>query len=224
MYGRGQLYHGMAIYAGKQNAGRGRHGRTWQSPEGNLYYSYFVDVEVASSVVPQLSFVAAIALLRTIEQIAGVSDDFTLKWPNDILLKGKKIAGILLEAIALKNNRAELVIGIGLNLVSHPKETNYPSTDLKSELSIESKPENWVDTLTASLSNEIFTWRKLGFAAIRHCWLQRAFNLSKPIRIMDPAKDHQLDGIFEGIDEQGQLLLRLQNGDLIAINSGMIAA
>ena len=122
---RGPLW----IVAERQTAGRGRRGRAWVSQAGNLFASLLLTAVAPSARQPQLSFVAALALHDAVAEVApGLKPLITIKWPNDLLLRGMKIAGILIEAAGGEDGA--VAIGIGVNCASHPASADYPATDL----------------------------------------------------------------------------------------------
>ena len=123
---RGPLW----ISAERQTAGRGRRGKAWSSPPGNLYATLLVIEPCASALAPQLSFVAGLAVHDTVAETASkFATALELKWPNDLLLAGKKLAGLLIES---ESRPFAVAIGFGVNCAMHPADTAYPATDLRS--------------------------------------------------------------------------------------------
>src|SRR5919198_6069394 len=122
---------GTLVWAVAQSAGRGRRGHLWQSPPGNLYLSLVLRPDVPPALAPQLGFIAALALGDALDQLAGPGLQLRYKWPNDVLAEGRKIAGILLESETAGAGRLEFVIiGIGVNIASAPRDLEYPATSL----------------------------------------------------------------------------------------------
>ena len=196
-----------------QTAARGSRGRDWQSNEGNLFASLLL-VDPAeggyASVLSGLTFVASLALLWSIKESTKDDINVKLKWPNDVLVNGKKCAGILLENQNIKGTPA-LVIGIGVNCVSHPSNTNYPATNL-SRQGIAISAEELFKSLVTHMDGFITQWdRGRNFAEIRQSWLKHAIGLGKPIRVKIPGQADET-GIFETIDETGFLILDQENG------------
>jgi BirA family biotin operon repressor/biotin-[acetyl-CoA-carboxylase] ligase len=190
---------GLVIHALQQTAGRGRHGRTWQSPEGNLYCSVVLRPKNAPQSFGQYSFVAALALGHTVK--AFLPDvAVTLKWPNDVLAGGKKISGILLES-----GEGYLIVGMGLNVLHHPEDALYPSTSLHAMGA--GMPA--VDAVRDALLGYLWHWydvmRTIGFAPVRSAWIANAQKGQMSVKLPDGA----VEGSFETIDEQGYLVLRL---------------
>jgi BirA family biotin operon repressor/biotin-[acetyl-CoA-carboxylase] ligase len=153
---------------------------------------------------PQLSFVAALALHDAVATCAPrVGPLLTLKWPNDLLLGGRKLAGILIEGES--DPAFAVAIGIGVNCAHHPNETRYPATDLKTAGAVV-PPGHLAAALAAAMQRRLGQWQRgEGFAAIRTDWLKRAAGLGQKIEIRLPERD--LIGLFEGLDEAGRLIL-----------------
>jgi BirA family biotin operon repressor/biotin-[acetyl-CoA-carboxylase] ligase len=196
---RGPLW----ISAERQTAGRGRRGKIWVSPPGNLYATLLLVEPCAAALAPQLSFVAGLAIHDAVARTAaGIAASLKLKWPNDLLLFGKKLAGLLIES---DSRPFAVAIGIGINCASHPDETSYPATDLRSERCAIA-PLDLLSTVAAAISRRLDQWQAgADFASIRADWLARVAGLGAPIKVRLP--ERQLDGVFEGIDESGRLLL-----------------
>lgn len=201
---------GTLIWARAQSAGRGRQGREWVSPPGNLYASLILRPAVPIATAAQLGFVAALAVA---EACRGEAPDaaIALKWPNDVLLAGRKLAGILLESQASADgNLAWLVLGIGINLATYPVGVEYPATALAAT-GADAAPE----AVLAALARAFLVWYERwhdggGFAGIRSEWLARAQGLGEPIRVRLPGAT--LEGRFAGLDNDGTLLLDMAIG------------
>ncbi|WP_245422029.1 biotin--[acetyl-CoA-carboxylase] ligase [Alsobacter soli] len=205
------------ITAQAQEQGRGRSGRRWVSPKGNLYASLLLRSPCAPSVAPQLGFVAAVALHRALSGVTGLPPGrLALKWPNDLLLDRAKLAGVLVEGSLLGDELA-VVIGIGVNAAHHPAETPYPATDLGAAgLPVGVAP------LFASLSDSLaLTFKRWAggeaFGAIRRDWLDRAGGLGETITVRRPEGDRR--GVFVDLDPGGRLLLD-EGGRRVAIEAG----
>lgn len=211
---RGPLW----ITAAKQETGRGRRGREWASPAGNLYSSLLLTDPAPAPVAAQLSFVAALALHDAVAECAPqLGPLLTLKWPNDVLLGGAKIAGILIEAESGPPFAA--VIGMGVNCASHPADTAYPATDLK-VAGANVIPEALLLALAVAMQTRLAQWDGgQGFAAIRSAWLRRAAGLGRDIRVRLP--EREFSGIFDGLDEAGRLLVRGEDG-ITAVTAGEV--
>jgi BirA family biotin operon repressor/biotin-[acetyl-CoA-carboxylase] ligase len=187
------------ITAARQTAGRGRRGRQWQSAEGNLAATLLICPVRNKSEWPQLSFVAAIAVADMAARLAP-SATIAVKWPNDILAEGRKLAGILLETAG-----EALAIGIGVNLNAHPSDTEFPAISLPALGAKPSSPEDAMALLAPGFAGWYDLWEGAGFAPIRDAWLARAAGLGSRIRARLP--DAERVGVFEGIDAEGALLL-----------------
>ena len=167
---------------------------------------------------PQLSFVAAIAASDMGASFAPQAR-IALKWPNDVLADSKKLAGILLEGGPDKSNKAWLAIGIGVNLASHPDGTEFPATSLAGLGIAAPSPEDALTILAARFAHWYAVWMKTGFETVRTAWLARAVALGAPIRARLPNETRE--GVFEGIDANGALLLNEQ-GQVRAIAAGEV--
>ncbi len=187
------------VTARRQTAGRGRRGRSWISPDGNLFASIVLRPERPPAVTSQLSFVAALAVGDLLDRL-GVKGGIAFKWPNDVLAGGAKISGILLEG-----GEGHLVAGIGINLADHPADTPYPTTSVLAKGGLAD-----VEEATAALANAFLVWYRRwldnGFAPIREAWLARAAGLGREIRVT--LHEGKVDtGIFSALDESGALVL-----------------
>lgn len=198
---------GTVIWAGQQHTGKGRHGRVWESPPGNLYLSILQRPNCTPADAPQMGFVTGVALMEALGALSEVPA--ALKWPNDLLVNGKKASGILLESAASPDGQvAWLVIGVGVNLANSPSE--LPSvTSLKAEGEAIS-----VERLLSAFLERLFgytaLWEKDGFPAIRDAWMSHAMTVGSNMRVRLPGGD--VIGRFAGIDERGSLLLETENG------------
>lgn len=202
---------GTLVWAGEQTAGRGRRGRLWVSPPGNLYLSLVARPAGASPRAAQLGFVAALALGEALTPSVGAPGELRYKWPNDVLLNGRKLAGILLESETVAAGTVDfVVIGVGVNLVSTPREAEYPATSLAAEgIAGVTAPG-----LLAAFAREIARWTRRwegeGFAPVRAAWLARASGLGERVRVrLDRAT---LEGRFLDLDADGALLLDTPQG------------
>ncbi|HTZ37379.1 MAG TPA: biotin--[acetyl-CoA-carboxylase] ligase [Stellaceae bacterium] len=201
---------GLVVWAREQQAGRGRRGHVWASPPGNLYLSLLLRPNCRAAAAAQLGFVTALALAEALGEFAGTAIDLRFKWPNDVMGNGRKLAGILLETEMLAGDvPAFVVIGIGVNLASSPREVAYPATSLIEE-GVTLSPETLIPPLAERMAAWLETWRTSGFAAVREAWLGRAIGLGGPIRVR--LEHATLDGAFLDLDEDGALLLGLPEG------------
>jgi BirA family biotin operon repressor/biotin-[acetyl-CoA-carboxylase] ligase len=198
------------IVARSQNAGRGRHGRQWGSPPGNLYASLLLTDPCEPVLAPQLGFVVGLALHDAAAALLGpAAPGLKLKWPNDLLLDRAKISGLLLEGES-RAGRLNVIVGCGVNIASCPTDTPYPATFLKA-----AAPQATVEAMLAGLADAFArrfdAWSQPGgFGPIRAAWLERAAFLGETITIRLP--NGPLSGIFAGLDPSGRLLLETEAG------------
>ena len=204
------------IAAGAQTAGRGRRDRGWETAEGNLAASLLMTTGVPLSKAATLGFVAAVALDEALQLCApGLS--IALKWPNDVLAQGMKLAGILLEVGGARRKLA-IVVGIGVNVVSAPTNLPLPATSL-SALGKQVRAEDLFAALTdAWVAYERIWNHGRGLADIRSQWLMRAAGIGAPVSIQ--MGSNILQGIFETLDEEGRLVLRASDNSQIVIAAG----
>lgn len=208
------------ITAETQTDGRGRSGRIWVSPRGNLYATLLLSKPCVQAQAPQLAFVSGLGLHDAVAQCApDLGARLALKWPNDLLLGDAKLAGILIESETVTD--FSVAIGIGVNCASHPRDTAYPAADLQSA-GADVVPKGLFDALSASMQQRLSQWRRgEGFAQIRADWLARAAGLGEPISVRLP--DREFSGRFDGLDEAGRLLLD-QAGQRVTVTAGDVFA
>ncbi len=212
----------LLIVAGRQTAGRGRRGRPWVSDPGNLYATLLVVDPAPAAVTPQICFVAALALHDAVLDCCPdlPPEDLTLKWPNDLLLNGAKVSGILVEGIALTPHRVATVIGIGVNCKHHPNDTPFPATDL-AQAGFLLEPLSLLERFAERWIAREKEWNQgQGFASIRSAWLLRASGIGAAIEVR--LLDRSLIGTFESIDEGGALILCKMDGEHETISAGDI--
>jgi BirA family biotin operon repressor/biotin-[acetyl-CoA-carboxylase] ligase len=208
------------VIAREQSAGRGRRGRLWASAPGNLYATLLLSDPAPPESAPQLAFVAGLAVHDAIvacaQELAGA---LTLKWPNDVLHAGNKLAGILIES-EMAAGKLAVAVGIGVNCLHHPPDAAFPATDLAAA-GADISPASLLSALSLSMMRRLAQWnRGLGFAAIRADWLACATGLGRDIIVR--LADREITGSFEGLDAAGQLLLRRPDGKLQTITAGDI--
>jgi BirA family biotin operon repressor/biotin-[acetyl-CoA-carboxylase] ligase len=210
---------GLVVLAGQQTSGRGRHGRAWASPVGNLYASVLLGVEGPLATSAQLSFVAGLALAEALERHAR-GPLLRLKWPNDVLIGRAKVAGILLESIAgIKGAAGDgVIVGTGVNIVSCPSATPYPATSLAEQGFAPITPRALLGGYLTALDRWLRQWRELGFGGVRTAWCARGFGLGEPIRLR--LAREELLGRFVDVTPSGSLLLDLDAGGRREIAAG----
>jgi BirA family biotin operon repressor/biotin-[acetyl-CoA-carboxylase] ligase len=198
------------IWALEQKQGRGRRGRSWSSPRGNLYLSLVLRPEVAAGEAAQIGFVAAVALAETLRPLLPPGAEIALKWPNDVLIGRRKVSGILPEAVSGEAGRVEaLILGIGVNVASHPEGSAWPATDLATE-GAKIALEPLLERLAAALDRWIGIWGREGFAPVRARWMELALGAGER---MELRLEHRvLAGRFIEIDAEGALLLAPTDG------------
>jgi BirA family biotin operon repressor/biotin-[acetyl-CoA-carboxylase] ligase len=219
---------GTVVWAREQTSGRGRRGREWTSPRGNLYCSVLLRPDYPASKAMQLGFVTAAAVAEVVTETLSNDARVTCKWPNDVLVNGRKVAGILIESSSAGGTALDwLTIGVGINVVSHPRrtESRYPATSLAVEGARETTMAELLERYCRCLRRWIATWQEHGFAAIRQAWLEMAHGLHEPILVR--LENETFEGVFANMDEDGALVLE-QNGvnrlvmvgDVFPVNAG----
>lgn len=203
--------HGAVIWAKKQTAGKGRLGRTWVSDEGNLFVSVLLKPEKQMHELSQLSFVAAVAVHQTLKDVLAKEYKLECKWPNDLLVDGRKIGGILLESFKAGEESGNwLVVGVGVNVDSFPEDAEFPATCLT---------ECGVELISAKIILSRFIhhfiecydlWNADGFEPIRREWLKAAWGMGQKLVARLP--DKEVEGVAYGIDPNGNLILELGGG------------
>jgi BirA family biotin operon repressor/biotin-[acetyl-CoA-carboxylase] ligase len=207
------------VIADHQTAGRGRRGRKWESPTGNLAASLLLNPGKPASECAQISFVSALAASDT---VASFTPEFEIKvkWPNDVLVGGRKIAGILLESASQGSDPQYLIVGIGMNLRAYPPDTEFPATSLTALGLHAPLPRHALLELAGPFAKWYDIWCGQGFSPIRDAWLARAAGLGTRIRAR--LTNEETVGIFEGIDDTGALLLRETQDRLRTIAAGEV--
>jgi BirA family transcriptional regulator, biotin operon repressor / biotin---[acetyl-CoA-carboxylase] ligase len=210
--GQGPLW----VTAERQTAGRGRRGRAWISPEGNLHASLLLTDPATAEHWPQLSFVAALAAHDAVVEVAAdLKRLLGIKWPNDLLLAGAKLGGILIEA---ESGISAVAVGIGVNCSSHPTDTDFPATDLAG-VGAPVSPAALFGALSVKMLGRLAQWNAgEAFSTIRADWLARAAGMGESVRVQ--LAECELVGRFEALDESGRLVLRLPDGNAMTIAAG----
>jgi BirA family biotin operon repressor/biotin-[acetyl-CoA-carboxylase] ligase len=207
------------VLAREQTGGRGRNGRVWHSPQGNLYASLLLIDPAPPARAPELGFVAAIAVAEVLSAQLGGDPRVKLKWPNDILFDGAKVCGMLLESHALANQKSACVLGIGVNITSFPSGLPYPATSLHAAGGPSLSPEALLNMISERFAFWLNVWSAPdGFASVRQAWLERAAGVREPIQVQTASG--KLEGIFKTIDTTGRLILTTREGNDAAISAG----
>ena len=217
----------MWFVTSEQTAGRGRRNRPWIAPRGNLASSILEVIDVAPPVAATLGFAAGLALETALRNVSHKASPgtagsehmkFSLKWPNDVLAGPQKLAGILLEAETVADNRLAVVVGIGTNVVAAPEGTPTPATSLAA-LGIDVEAEKLFVALSDSWAEFRGVWDDgRGFGEIRQLWLARAAGLGQPVAVHTGATT--IEGIFDTIDETGCMIVRTPDGRQVPVSAG----
>ena len=213
MAARGEVQDGDWLIADRQTVGRGRMGRVWESPAGNLYASGLVRLQSADPPAATLALVAAVAVFETAVLWCDPGA-LQIKWPNDILAHGGKLNGILLE-------RADdaVVVGVGVNLAHHPEGLDRPATSLAALSSRVPESMVFADALAETFACWLAVWRGGGLAPVRAAWLARAHPVGTALTVNLP-DSAQIEGLFDGLTSDCALRLRLPAGDIRVIHAG----
>ncbi|HJD55714.1 MAG TPA: biotin--[acetyl-CoA-carboxylase] ligase [Rickettsia endosymbiont of Pyrocoelia pectoralis] len=267
-----------AVLAKSQTRGRGRSGKSWQSSTGNLHASLLIKPNKELELLPQLSFVTALAVYDSIESSlqektasfdevsmqqhlrrndriqlnsqsfrqdefkaepaerikirehrrmsqnslasSFVNDAVRLKWPNDVLINGKKISGILLESVKVDDDYY-LIIGIGINITYHPENIDQPTTSLSAANLPITEPQVLLEILIDNFEKYYQIWKKEGFASIRKKWLQHAYKLHKNISVK--YQNEIIHGIFKDIDSTGKIILQLPSNKILSLSTAELS-
>lgn len=210
------------VAARAQTDGRGRRGRPWETARGNLAASFALVTKAPPETAATLGFVAGLALEQGLREVAASLSPRTarpeLKWPNDVIVDGQKLAGILLEADRLGEDRLAVVIGIGVNVVSAPDDLPYPAVSLAAR-GDSTTAEELFQALAENFVTWLDTWNEgAGLAAIRKAWMARAAGLGGQVEVDLGAR--VIRGRFESIDDRGRLVVRAPTGVATAVSAG----
>jgi len=209
----------LVIWSKQQTNGRGRYGRHWNSVEGNLYMSILLPVQCSLAKAAQLSFVMGLCVHDVISFLAKKQKlklDIKLKWPNDILVSGEKISGILLESLP-EEDSGWIVIGLGMNVEQSPDVEN--ATSLKA-LGIKTNVGQILGMVMNKFDYYHNLWSIYGFSKIRQMWIKKAYKLGDVVTITDIK--NRISGIFETIDKDGAMKIKLASGEKYTMSTGEI--
>ncbi len=206
------LPEGTVVQCLEQQKGRGRRGNKWDSPLGNLYVSVLLRPDCPIQQAGQLSFVAAVALSAAMDEVLEEGHNKTLKWPNDILIDGKKVSGILIE-----KEGDGYALGMGVNILAAP-ENAVCLKDLSGENRVAIHP--FRDLVLEKLGQYYTQWQEHGFADIRAAWLAQAHGLNENLKVTVSGKEQE--GVFKEINEDGALILEDHKGKIFDISSGEV--
>jgi BirA family biotin operon repressor/biotin-[acetyl-CoA-carboxylase] ligase len=206
------------ITAAVQTAGRGRRGRAWSTQRGNLAATLLMVTDRPAGEAAQLSFVAALAACDLADTCLGAGAA-RLKWPNDVLVHDKKAVGILVESGARADGRLWLAVGIGVNLAHAPQDVERPATAFAEHMAGRPpEPRAALEVLAAAFERWRTAWATQGFAPIAAGWSARATGIGGRCEARLP--NRTLSGVAEGLDPDGALRLRLDDGALERITAG----
>ena len=197
------------LVALRQDAGRGRQGRAWVGQEGNFFGSTLVELGSGDPAAPSLSLAAGLALIEAVD-VAVPGQALMLKWPNDLLLGGAKLAGILLE-----RSGDRVVAGFGVNLATAPELAERTTASLRGAIGAQA----FAPLLAGSFGRLLSLWRSTEPEALARAWLARAHPVGTPLTVHASA-DHVIPGAFGGIDSDGALRLRRDDGSVEIIRAG----
>ncbi len=214
------------ICAAEQTAARGRRGRSWSAPLGNLYCSLILTPRVEIADLPQLGYVAALAIVQVLKELCPAGCDVACKWPNDVLINGRKVSGVLLEtsheahvthasanvsANAANVSANAIVVGVGINISSFPQNTPYKATSMNQEGASDLSPPLVLARFIHHFDYWLVAWQSRGFGPLRNAWLACAAGLQQKILVR--LENQELSGIFKGIDQSGALILQQDGND-----------
>ncbi len=209
------------IWSARQSQGRGRGGREWVSQPGNLFASLLIGLNCPLRVASQLALVAGIVAFDTIAKLIAYEgrSEVLLKWPNDVLLAGEKVAGMLLENVGGTNdNRSVVVIGTGINLASHPENLPQPAVSLAT-YGMTVTPADALEALAASTVEWLDRWGEGAcFPTIRRAWLDRAGPTGRPLTVR--VGSQEAEGVYGGLDADGALRLLMPGGGEYRVTAG----
>jgi BirA family biotin operon repressor/biotin-[acetyl-CoA-carboxylase] ligase len=206
------------VIADTQTEGRGRSGRVWSSPRGNLHASLLLIDPAPPHRAAELGFVAGVAAAHALREILCGDRRVTIKWPNDVLHDGAKLCGILLESANLPDGRFACVAGVGVNCRLHPANTPYKATNLSAIAGQPVAPARVFARLSATMTHWLDVWAAgAGFESVRTEWLSLAAGLGAWIGVTRPTQT--IEGMFQTIDATGRLILEQVSGQ-VAIEAG----
>lgn len=210
---------GTVVSAQTQTAGRGRRGRSWESLKGNIHLTYITYPSCSLTQGLQLAFVACVAVGEALRPLMG-SQSLLYKWPNDLLLNGKKVGGLLVDQVLAPSSQDAYLIGCGINRVSFPQKTRYRATSLYHE-GLEIKWDDLLSCVAGSLENHIALWKEKGFEPFRVLWVKSMMGLGAPL--ICETQDERWEGIGQGITEDGALILSTPQGQVV-LHSGDVTS
>ncbi len=211
---------GTLVWSLEQTAGRGRRGRAWHSPPGNLYMSLLLRPACPLEAAAQWSFVAAVAVGEALDAMLPAGPAIRFKWPNDVLIDGAKVSGILMEAAGGATGVEWVVVGIGVNVLCAPADAPYPATSLLRAGAAPAEVAAVLERVAAALLAWRERWLRQGFGPVRAQWLRFARGLGEEVEVRLP--QGTLTGRFCALDEAGALALALPDGTTRRVTAGEV--
>lgn len=201
----------LAVWARSQGAGRGRHGRSWHSPPGNLYVSLLLPPPARAGGAADEAFRAGVSVVEAVREMTGL--DARLKWPNDVVVGGRKVAGLLAETSS-GAGPGPVVVGTGVNLASHPPDTARPASSLAAEGAPGIDPGALLGCYLARFAR----WKDEAREGVFGRWRELAHGLGDPLRVR--LGTGEVAGRFAGIDGEGALVLEMPDGARRRVTAG----
>lgn len=212
---------GSVVVAEKQTAGRGRSGKSWESPLGGVWLSVMLTPDVDYSKIPLITLATGVAVAKALERI-GVENP-EIKWPNDIMINGKKVCGILTEGVTNFNSIKNVIIGIGidanLSIEDFPKELQAKTTSLEIELERKINENLLIKIFLEELEQTIELFNSEAYEEILREWRKRSYTIGKIVEVKKPHKK-PYDGYAIGISKEGALIVEKSDGSLEKVISG----
>lgn len=209
------------IVARRQTEGRGRRGRAWSSETGNLAATFLTTTPKPPAEAAQVTFVAALAVADLLD-VFSPAGLVSIKWPNDVMLSGRKVSGVLIESGVHRTGALWLAVGIGVNLAHAPEETERPATamaaNLRPDIAYPPSPEAAAEVLAEAFAVWMDRWETLGFGPIIDAWAARTTGLHGPCTAR--LGHETLSGMADGVEADGALRLRLTDGTVRRISAG----
>lgn len=209
------------VIADEQEKGKGKGSRVWFSPKGNLYFSLVKPLHREKiSNLQQLSFITALTIAQILHDLGVEKSDIQFKWPNDVLLKGKKVSGILLENYTNEAGEEFLIISIGINILKYPDHVLFPATCIKDHVHFKLDFNDFLSLFYNLFDISYIEWIENGFIAFKQQWLKQAYKLNEKIVIYENRDKEEV--IFRGLDDYGALLVETVQGKVKSVYSADI--
>lgn len=212
---------GLVIMADRQTAGRGRRGRQWESPDGNAYFSLLLKPDLPVESAPMLTLVMAYSIATYLQE---QQVDAKIKWPNDLVVEGKKICGILTEMQVAQGKIDAIVVGVGVNLVegSIPPELSEKATTLEEATHRQWKKQEVVAGILQCFQRDYEDFLKTGdLAFLQEAYNTLLINRGRKVQVLEPG--HTYDAYAKGINEKGELMVTLENGTEELVYAGEVS-